>query len=91
MFEDPDLAQHLGPPFVRSCNPVFAAMFPTSVGLALVAPNVVAIGAVLTLLVALELQTRVVEEPYLLATHGTQYADYARRAGRFFPGTGHLS
>lgn len=71
-------------------NPVFAAMLPTAVGLALMAPNAVAIAAVLALLVALELQTRVVEEPYLLATHGEDYANYAARVGRFAPGIGRL-
>ena len=37
-----------------------------------------------------QLQVRVVEEPYLLATHGKTYAAYAARVGRFVPGAGRL-
>ncbi len=77
-------------PFSIVRNPVFAAMLPTAAGLALIAPNPVAILAVALLVIALELQTRVVEEPYLLATHGDRYADYAHHVGRFLPGLGRL-
>lgn len=77
-------------PFAIVRNPVFAAMLPTGVGLALMAPNLMAVAAVFSLFVALELQTRVVEEPYLLATHGDRYASYAARVGRFAPGIGRL-
>ena len=40
--------------------------------------------------VALELQTRLVEEPYLRRVHGAAYEEYARRVGRFVPGVGRL-
>ena len=40
------------------------------------------------LLVTIELQVRVVEEPYLQSTHGRRYIDYAGRVGRFIPGVG---
>lgn len=72
-------------------NPIFAAMLPTGLGLALMAPSVLALVAFAALFLALELQTRVVEEPYLLRVHGDQYRDYARRVGRFAPGLGRLS
>jgi len=72
-------------------NPVFAAMLPTGLGLTLLAANPVSIVAFMLLVVAIELQTRVVEEPYLLSTHGTRYATYAGRVGRFVPGVGRLS
>jgi hypothetical protein len=42
------------------------------------------------LVVALELQTRLIEEPYLSRIHGEQDADYAARVGRFLPGIGRL-
>jgi protein-S-isoprenylcysteine O-methyltransferase Ste14 len=38
----------------------------------------------------LELQTRLIEEPYLGAIHGERYAAYAARVGRFLPGIGRL-
>ena len=77
-------------PFQYVRNPVFMAMIPASLGIALLAPNFLALLGVFTLIAALEIQTRLTEEPYLLKTHGKAYADYARRAGRFFPFVGRL-
>ncbi|MFF9983126.1 methyltransferase family protein [Streptomyces erythrochromogenes] len=69
-------------------NPVFTAMTVTAAGLALMVPNAVAVLAWLVLVLAVELQVRVVEEPYLARVHGPVYADYTARAGRFVPGVG---
>lgn len=77
-------------PFALVRNPIFAGMLPTSLGLALLVPNIAALVGLCALLLALEIQVRVVEEPYLLRTHGRPYADYAGRVGRFFPGVGRL-
>jgi protein-S-isoprenylcysteine O-methyltransferase Ste14 len=79
-----------GGPFAVVRNPVFAAMIPATAGLVCLVPNVVAFAALAALLLSLELQTRVVEEPYLLRAHGGAYAQYAARVGRFFPGVGRL-
>ena len=43
------------------------------------------------LVAAVQLQVRVVEEPYLRAVHGAAYDAYAARAGRFLPGIGLLA
>jgi protein-S-isoprenylcysteine O-methyltransferase Ste14 len=64
-------------PFAVVRNPIFAAMIPTSLGLTLLVPNVVALAAFLGLVTALELQVRFVEEPYLMRTHGERYLVYA--------------
>jgi protein-S-isoprenylcysteine O-methyltransferase Ste14 len=77
-------------PFSVVRNPIFTAMVPTAVGVALLVPNVVAIAAVVALVVALQIQVRLVEEPYLLRAHGDAYARYARRVGRFVPLLGRL-
>ena len=77
-------------PFASVRNPIFGAMLPTSLGLLLVLPNWVSILGFAALFAALELQTRFVEEPYLMRTHGRQYAEYAARAGRFVPVVGRL-
>jgi protein-S-isoprenylcysteine O-methyltransferase Ste14 len=77
-------------PFAVVRNPFFAALVPTALGLALLVPSWVAIVALAGLAVALELQVRVVEEPYLLRAQGRAYADYAARVGRFVPGVGRL-
>ncbi|MFJ9549260.1 methyltransferase family protein [Streptomyces erythrochromogenes] len=69
-------------------NPVFTAMTVTAAGLALMVPNAVAVLAWLVLVLAVELQVRVVEEPHLARVHGPAYADYTARAGRFVPGVG---
>ncbi len=77
-------------PFALVRNPIFAAMLPTGLGLTMLVPSWVAIAGFAGLLVALELQVRVVEEPYLLQVHGDSYAGYAARVGRFLPGIGRL-
>jgi protein-S-isoprenylcysteine O-methyltransferase Ste14 len=69
-------------------NPIFTAMSLAGLGLALMVPNVVAVAGVVALLVALELQVRVVEEPYLRGLHGHAYAHYEATTGRFLPGLG---
>jgi protein-S-isoprenylcysteine O-methyltransferase Ste14 len=77
-------------PFALVRNPIFAAMLPTGLGLTLLVPSWVAIAGFVGLVAALELQVRVVEEPYLRSVHGETYAAYASRVGRFIPGAGLL-
>ncbi len=77
-------------PFSVVRNPIFAAMIPSFAGIALLAPNVVTLAGAALLMMALELQTRLIEEPHLFRVHGEQYAAYAARVGRFFPGIGRL-
>jgi protein-S-isoprenylcysteine O-methyltransferase Ste14 len=78
-------------PFAVVRNPIFAAMFPASLGLALLVPNVVALAGLAALWLALEIQVRLVEEPYLLRAHGDAYREYAASVGRFVPGLGRLA
>jgi protein-S-isoprenylcysteine O-methyltransferase Ste14 len=75
-------------PFAIVRNPIFACMIPAFLGVALLAPNPSTIAAAIVLVAALELQTRLVEEPYLAAVHGERYASYAARVGRFLPWIG---
>jgi protein-S-isoprenylcysteine O-methyltransferase Ste14 len=78
-------------PFGLVRNPIYSAMLPTALGLALLVPSWVALVGLAGLIAALESQVRVVEEPHLLRAHGGEYADYAARVGRFLPGVGRLS
>jgi protein-S-isoprenylcysteine O-methyltransferase Ste14 len=78
-------------PFGLVRNPIFSAMLVTAVGLTAMVPNVIAAVGLAALVAALELQVRGCEEPYLLASHGHAYADYAGRVGRFVPAVGRLS
>lgn len=79
-----------GGPFELVRNPIYSAMIPTVLGLVLMVPSAVAVAAFVALVIALELQVRTVEEPYLLRVHGADYADYAARVGRFVPRLGLL-
>lgn len=69
-------------------NPIFTAMLIATTGLVFLVPNLVAVAALVVLTVALEVQVRFVEEPYLSVAHGIAYDDYRRSAGRFLPGVG---
>lgn len=60
----------------------------TTVGLAAMVPNPVSLAAAGTLVAALQLQVRAVEEPYLARVHGEAWSAYAARVGRFLPGLG---
>lgn len=77
-----------GGPFAVVRNPIFSGMLLSAAGFVALLPNMVALVSFALLLVAIELQVRFVEEPYLLRTHGEIYATYARRVGRFVPGLG---
>ena len=71
-------------------NPIFTAMLITASGLAMTIPNPISIVGLAALIAAIEVQVRLVEEPYLLHTHGDRYRAYARSVGRFAPGIGRL-
>jgi protein-S-isoprenylcysteine O-methyltransferase Ste14 len=71
--------------FAIARNPIFTAMSLTSLGLAMMVPNVVSVAAMVVLIVSIQMQVRAVEEPYLIRTHGRSYTDYAARVGRFLP------
>ncbi|MEV6219081.1 isoprenylcysteine carboxylmethyltransferase family protein [Nocardia sp. NPDC051833] len=69
-------------------NPIFTAMLVFGAGIALIIPNIVAIAGFVLLLATIELQVRVVEEPYLARVHGAGYREYCAATGRFVPGIG---
>ena len=72
--------------FVR--NPIFTGLLLTAAGLALLCGSWLAWSSFALLVLALQLQVRGVEEPYLERTHGDAYRAYADRVGRFWPGVG---
>lgn len=77
-------------PFQLVRNPIFSWMILTAAGLALLVPNAASLVALAALVVGIQIQVRLVEEPYLLRTHGEAYASWASRTGRFVPGIGRL-
>ncbi|MEP7765062.1 isoprenylcysteine carboxylmethyltransferase family protein [Sanguibacter sp. 25GB23B1] len=77
-------------PFAWLRNPIFTAMIVAVGGLVLAVPSPMTLAGLVFLVLGIEIQVRVTEEPHLLATHGAHYADYASRVGRFLPGVGTL-
>lgn len=71
-------------------NPIFSGLMLVALGVALAVPTPLAVAVPPLLLLAIELQVRFVEEPYLVRTHGAPYLDWAARTGRFVPGIGRL-
>ncbi|RAV12790.1 isoprenylcysteine carboxylmethyltransferase family protein [Mycolicibacterium sp. GF69] len=71
-------------------NPIFTAMLAFGLGIALITPNIVAVVGFVLLVATIEAQVRVVEEPYLLATHGDSYRAYLATVGRFVPYVGRI-
>ncbi|MER7012277.1 isoprenylcysteine carboxylmethyltransferase family protein [Saccharopolyspora sp. NPDC000359] len=69
-------------------NPVFTAMIAAFAGLCLMVPNWVQLLGLASLVAGIEIQVRMVEEPYLARVHGADYTAYAARVGRFLPGVG---
>ncbi|GAA4515163.1 MULTISPECIES: methyltransferase family protein [Nonomuraea] len=76
--------------FALARNPIFTAMIATAAGLAAMVPNLISLAALVLAVVAIELQVRAVEEPYLRRVHGAAYLRYAARVGRFLPGIGRM-
>ncbi|MFD6157788.1 methyltransferase family protein [Nocardia sp. NPDC060256] len=72
-------------------NPIYTGMFTFAAGVTLMAPNPVAVVGFLLLVAVLELQVRVVEEPYLRDVHGDRYHAYTAEVGRFVPAVGRRS
>jgi protein-S-isoprenylcysteine O-methyltransferase Ste14 len=75
-------------PFRLVRNPILTATAATATGLALLVPNLLAVAMLVGFLTALEIQVRLVEEPYLHRVHGAAWDRYAARTGRFLPRIG---
>ena len=74
--------------FSYSRNPIFTAMLFATAGLTLMLPNLAALVGLASLAVAVQIQVRLIEEPYLRRTHGDRYSEYTSETGRFVPGIG---
>jgi protein-S-isoprenylcysteine O-methyltransferase Ste14 len=74
--------------FAHVRNPIFTAMVVAQLGVVLMVPTWVSVLALVSLVVAVQLQVRAVEEPYLRSVHGDEYGTYSAATGRFLPGIG---
>ena len=70
-------------------NPIFTGMVIAAAGLALLAPTLLTAASVVMLVVAVRVQVRRVEEPYLREAM-SGWPSYAQRVGRFVPRLGRL-
>lgn len=89
---DPDARTRLvtGGLFAWVRNPIFSLMIAAHVGLALACSTPAALVLPVVLVAALEVQIRLVEEPYLQRVHGDAFRAWARRTGRLVPGIGRI-
>jgi protein-S-isoprenylcysteine O-methyltransferase Ste14 len=77
-------------PFASVRNPIFSSLVIVQAGIALLVPSVLALAGLALLLISVQVQVRLVEEPHLMRVHGDRYAEYTRRVGRFLPYVGRL-
>ena len=77
-------------PFALVRNPIYICVMAVVAASALLVPSPLALAAVALIVLSVQLQVRLVEEPQLLELHGDSYRDYASRVGRFLPGLGRL-
>lgn len=66
-------------------NPIFTTMVAAQLGLLLVVPSWLSLLGLGCLTLAVQIQVRAVEEPYLRAVHGAAYRHYEASVGRFLP------
>ncbi len=76
--------------FSLSRNPIYTFMIIAWLGFALLLPTWLALASGVLLIIGLEIQVRLVEEPHMIRTHGERYLAWASRVGRFLPGLGRL-
>jgi protein-S-isoprenylcysteine O-methyltransferase Ste14 len=79
-----------GGPFRFIRNPTYTSLVTCSVALGMLVPTVLTPAAVSSCVLALQIQTRLVEEPHLRRVHGMSYQRYAAEVGRFLPALGRL-
>jgi len=71
-------------------NPIFATMVLAQFGVLLLVPSWISAAALVALVIAVDIQVRAIEEPYLLCHHGSVYGDYLANTGRFIPSVGRV-
>jgi len=77
--------------FAAVRNPIYTSMIAAWIGFFLMVPTWPGLAAAASAVIGLEMQVRLVEEPYLKRAHGEQFRAYAARVGRFLPGVGRLN
>jgi protein-S-isoprenylcysteine O-methyltransferase Ste14 len=76
--------------FSLSRNPIYLFMVVAWLGFGILVPTWLMLAAGVLLIVGLEIQVRLVEEPHMRRIAGEPYEAWAKRVGRFLPGLGRL-
>lgn len=76
-------------PFAHVRHPIYSALVTMAFGVAFMIPTVVTLVALALFTLAVQLQARLIEEPYWFA-NDDHYRSYATRTGRFVPRLGRL-
>ncbi|GAA1849841.1 hypothetical protein GCM10009836_32000 [Pseudonocardia ailaonensis] len=71
--------------YTKVRNPGLTGMVVVTAGCLIMAPTVLGVLATVLVVVAVQVRTRGVREPYLTAALGEEYAEYLARTGRFLP------
>ena len=79
-----------GGPFRFVRNPIYTGMAAFAAGIALMLGNLPSLVGFLGMVAGVEVQVRLVEEPFLRDQHDHSFLSWARSAGRFLPGIGRL-
>ena len=89
---DPTERRHWSPPafFAIVRNPIYVDQRHGYRTPTFAVPNGIALAGVVMIIIGSQLQVRLIEEPYLTATHGQAYRDYCEAVDRFLPGIGRI-
>ena len=74
--------------FARVRNPIFTFMLISAIGFTAMVPNAWAVAGLIVSFIGVQMQVRLVEEPYLETVHGKAYQKYLASVGRFLPRLG---
>jgi protein-S-isoprenylcysteine O-methyltransferase Ste14 len=77
-----------GGPYSLVRNPIFSSVMLTVIGFVLWTPSVLSVALFAVLVVGVQTQVRLIEEPNLRQVQGIAYTRYTARVGRFVPGVG---
>jgi protein-S-isoprenylcysteine O-methyltransferase Ste14 len=69
-------------------NPIYTGMAVFVVCHAMLTPSPWALAGAIAMILGVQIQVRLVEEPYLERVHGSEFRDWMAMSGRFVPGIG---
>ena len=90
-FQQQPLSTVSGQASGSTASTIFTAMITAVAGVSAMTPTWPQLAVPAAVFAGIELQVRLVEEPYLRSTHGAAYTGYTARTGRFLPGLGRVS